>query len=191
MNLVTIRVLLLCLIPIGIFILIKVIKIFKKSFSGAVISEIAFSENGGQFSIEKAGYFSVWQKGQMFKRTPVDKFKVCIYDESTKEEVDLNISVLRPQINDFSTGRMELYRFYAPIGNYKIEFRQGSNISKLESFIGGLMPLQPVDLSKYSIQIRESQPQFLTALAIPLGIIGFAAVICGLVFCLLADQLFN
>jgi len=125
----------------------------------------------------------------MFKRTPVDKFKLHIYEESTNEEINLNFSLLRPQTNNFSTGRMELYRFYAPVGNYKIEFREGSNVSKLESAIGNIIPLSPADLSKYFIEIRESQSQLITLLAIPMLLVGVFGAVAGLALGLLADQI--
>lgn len=189
MNLILIRILFFCLIPIGIFILIKAIQLLRKAFNGKVILVIPYLQNGEQFSVTKAGNFSVWQKGQMFKRTPVDKFKLHIYEASTNEEINLNFSLLRPQTNNFSTGRMELYRFYAPVGNYKMEFREGSNISKLESAIGNIIPLSPADLSKYFIEIRESQSQLITLLAIPMLLVGVFGAVAGLVLGLLADQI--
>ena len=191
MNLILIRVLFFCLIPIGIFIFVKAIQILNKTFNGKILTEIQYLQSGGQFSVKVAGNFSVWQKGQMFKRTPIDKFKLHIYEKSTNEEIKLNSSLLRPQTNNFSTGRMELYRFYAPIGNYEIEFREGSNVSKLESLIGTIIPLQPADLSKYFIEIRQSQPQIITLLAIPMLLIGLFGTVGGLVMGLIADQIFK
>lgn len=191
MNLILIRILFFCLIPIGIFILIKAIQLFKKTFNGKILLEIPYLQIGGQFSVTEAGNFSVWQKGQMFKRTPIDKFKLYIYEKSTNEQVKLNSSFLRPRTNNFSTGRMEFYRFYAPIGNYEIEFREGSNVSKLESLIGHIIPLQSADLSKYSIEIRESQPQIISLLAIPMLLVGMFGTIGGLVLGILADQIFK
>ncbi|GGG60207.1 hypothetical protein [Epilithonimonas arachidiradicis] len=190
MNILLIQILFFCLIPIGIFILVKAIQILIKTFNGKILLEIPYLHKGGQFCVTKAGYFSVWQKGQMFKQTPIDKFKLHIYEKSTNEEIKLNSSFLRPQTNNFSTGRMEFYRFYASVGNYEIEFREGSNVSKLESLIGAMLPLQPADLSKYFIEIRQSQPQIITLLAIPMVLIGLFGAVGGLVMGLIADQIF-
>ncbi len=191
MNLLLIRILFFCLIPIGIYILVKAIQIQNKTFNGKILIEIPYLEKGGQFSVAEAGNFSIWQKGQIFKRTPVDKFKLHIYDKSTKKEIKLNFSYLRPQTNGFSTGRMELYRFYAPIGNYEVEFGEGSNVSKLESLVSNIIPVQSADLSKYSIEIRQSQPQIISFLAIPMLLLGLFGIIGGLVLGLLADQIFK
>lgn len=48
----------------------------------------------------------------------IDKFKIKIYEVSTNEEIKLHFSLLHLRINNFSIGRMELYKFYVPIGNY-------------------------------------------------------------------------
>lgn len=189
MNLLLLKILFFCLIPIGIFILVKAIQILSKTFNGKVLLEIPYLQGSGNFCVTKAGNFSVWQKGQMFKKTPIDKFRLHIYEKSIKEEIKLNPSFLRPQTNNFSTGRMEVFRFYAPIGNYEIEFGEGSNVSKLESLIGNIIPLESADLSKYFIEIRESQPQIITFLAIPMILIGIFGAVGGLVLGLLADQI--
>jgi len=189
MKLILIQILFFCLIPIGIFILIKAIQLLKKAFNGKIVLEIPYLQQGGRFSVTNAGNFSIWQKGPMFKRTPIDKFKLYIYEVSTKEELKLHFSLLRPHTNNFSTGRMELYRFYAPIGNYKIKFREGSNVSKLESLVGNIIPIQSVDLTKYFIEIRESQSQLMTFLAIPMVLLGVFGTVGGFVLGLLADQI--
>lgn len=189
MPITSIQILFFCLIPIGVFIMVKGIQLIRKAFNGKLLLEIPYLDKSGQFSITKEGYFSIWQKGQMFKRTPIDQFKLHIYEESTNEEIKLSFSLLRPQTNNFSTGRMELYRFRAPIGNYKIEFKDGSNISKIESMIGSIIPLQPVDSSKYFIEIRESHSQIITLIAIPMILLGVFGTVGGLVLGLLADQL--
>lgn len=101
----------------------------------------------------------------------------------------LQFSLLRPQANGLSKGRMELFRFYAAIGNYKIEFRKGSNILKIESLIGNILNLEDSDLKQYSIEIRESQPQIMTFLGILMLLLGMCATVGGLVLGILADQI--
>ena len=188
MNVLLLRVLFFCLTPLGIFILIKGITLIRKAFNGKILLEVPYLENGGEFSITEAGNFSVWQKGELFKRTPVDKFKVRIFKAVTNEEIKLNTSLLSPRTNDFSTGRMELYRFFAPAGNYKIIFQQGSNVSGLESIIGSVLPIQPVNLSKYFIQIREAQPQINSLIAIPMILFGILGTVGGIILGVLAEQ---
>src|SRR6218665_1262266 len=189
MTLILIRILFFCLIPIGISIFIRGIQLIRKSFNGKILLEIPYLHKSGRFTVTKAGYFSVWQKGQLLKRTPVHKFRPHINDESTKEGLKLSFSFLGLQTNNFSIGRMELYRFYAPIGNYKIELKEGTNISKFENLAGKLIPLPSVDLSLYFIEIRESQSQIITFLTIPMILLGAFGAVGGLVLGLLADQI--
>lgn len=188
MSMILLRVLFFCLTPVGIFILIKGITLIRKAFNGKVLLEVPYLENGGEFSITEAGNFSVWQKGEVFKRTPVDKFRVRIFETSTNEEIKLNASLLSPRTNDFSTGRMELYCFFASAGNYKMTFQQGSNISSFQSLIGNVLPVQSVNLSKYFIQIREAQPQINSLLAIPMILLGIFGTVGGVLLGIFADQ---
>ena len=184
-----IRILFFCLIPIGIFVLIKGIKLMRRSFNGKVLLEIPFSQLNGQFYVSKGGTFSVWQKGKLLKRTPVDKVRPFIYRESTKEELKLNYSLLSPRTNDFSTGRMELFTFYAPIGNYKVELKEGTSLFGFQNVISKAMPSTVIDKTEFSIQIRESQPQIFTFMAIPMLILGMGGIIGGFVLGILADQI--
>ncbi|MGJ1266622.1 hypothetical protein ACR78F_10015 [Sphingobacterium spiritivorum] len=125
----------------------------------------------------------------MFKRTPVGKFRLRICEESENQEIKLNPSLLRPQTNDFSNGRMELYRFYAPVGSYRVELNEGNTVSNFESAVTNAIPLPSADLSKYSVQIRESQSLIVTIVAIPMILLGIFGTVGGLVLGLLADQI--
>lgn len=188
MNIILLRAFFFCLTPIGIFILIKGIAWIRKTFNGKILVEVPYLENRGEFSVIDVGNFSVWQKGEVFKRTPVDKFKVRIFKASTNEEIKLNASLLSPRTNDFSTGRMELYHFFAPVGSYKIMFQLGSNVSGFESLIGNILPMQPVNLSKYFIQVREAQPQINSLIAIPMILLGVLGTVGGIILGILAEQ---
>ncbi|MGJ1286119.1 hypothetical protein ACR79P_09740 [Sphingobacterium spiritivorum] len=189
MTLLSLQILFFCLIPIGVFILIRGIQLIRKTFNGKIVLEIPYVQKAGTFAVTKAGNFSVWQKGEIFKRTPVDKFRLHICEKSENQEIKLNPSLLRPQTNDFSTGRMELYRFYAPVGSYSVELNEGNTVSNFESAVTNAIPLPSADLSKYSIQIRESQSLIATIVAIPMILLGIFGTVGGLVLGLLADQI--
>lgn len=191
MQLIIIKILFFCLIPIGVYIFLKAIKMLTKGFNGIMLIKIPYIQKEAQFIALNDGYFSVWQSGKLFRKTFIDQFKLHIVEESSNEEISINKSLLRPQANNFTTGRQEIYRFYAKKGHYKVEFREGSNISNVESFIENLIPLSEGDESKYFIEIRESQPQIYSALAIPLILLGVFCTVGGFVFGLIADQIFT
>lgn len=191
MSILLTRILLFCLMPLGAFILYHGIKILRKSFNGKVMLEMPYLQKNGEFTILKSGIYSIWQKGEMFKKTPIDQFSTHIYEKATQQEINLSYSLMSPRSNDFSTGRMEIYTFYASPGVYELRLQDGSSASILGGFTSKLVPLQSVDLSKYFIQIRESQSQLFTLLGIPIVLVGAFGIIGGFVLGLLADQVFK
>ncbi len=191
MSTLLIRILLFCLIPIGAIILYHGIKLLRKSFNGKVLLEMPYLKQNAEFTVLKSGIYSAWQKGEMFRKTPLDQFSTHIYEKATQQEIPLNYSLMSPRSNDFSTGRMEIYTFNATPGVYELKLSEGSSVSGLGSFVSKLIPLPTVDLSKYFIQIRESQSQLLTVLGIPIVLLGAFGIIGGFVFGVLADQVFK
>lgn len=183
------RILFFCLIPIGIFLLVKGIRLVRKTLNGTVLLEIPYLQKTGQFTVVKAGYFSIWQKGSLRKQTPINQFKPYIVNDQTNELVKLSFSLMRPQVNGFSVGRMEICSFFALPGNYRLELREGSSVSKLEGLLTKVAVFGKVDLTKYFIQIRASQFFLLTILAVIVIVLGALGVIGGLILGLLADQI--
>lgn len=75
MSLIVFRILFFFLVPFGIFILVKTIRMIKGVFTGEVITEIPFTQKEVEFEISRPGVYAIWQKGQLFRKTPVDKFR--------------------------------------------------------------------------------------------------------------------
>ena len=190
MSLLTIKILFFCLIPIGMLILSKGIKLLKKPLNGKVILSLHYSDKVGNFTIEKTGIYSIWQKGDLLKKTPINKFRPHLYDAATNKELILKPSIMSPRSNNFSTGQMEMFTFTAKAGNYELKLLSGSSVSKLQSVVGSAIPLANIDPKNYFIEVRESQSQLLTLLSIPMMLLGLAGVIGGPVMGLLAEQLF-
>lgn len=191
MSILVTRILLFCLIPPGAFILYHGIKILRKSFNGKVMLEMPYLQQSGEFTIEKGGIYSIWQKGEMFKKTPIDQFSTHVYEKVSQHEINLSYSLMSPSSNDFSTGRMEIYTFYANPGVYELRLQDGSSASIVGGLVSDFIPLPSVDLAKYFVQVRESQSQWMTLLGIPITLLGAFGVIGGFVMGLLADQLFK
>ena len=185
------QVLFFCLIPVGIIILIFSIKFVQKTFSGNIILEIPYSQKYAEFILDKPGTYSIWHKGQFFRKAPLDEFKPEIINKSTGLKIRLTSFLLRPNSNNGKTARMELYRFYASTGRYIMELTEGSSISGAENIFIRLIPVKMVDYDKYFIQIRESQPVFHVLIGIVLITLGGLCMIGGLVFGILADQIFK
>jgi len=189
-SILTYRILFFTLIPLGLLILIKAIKILISAFNGQVLLRLPYNDNIGAFTITKAGYHSIWQKGPMLKKTPLAKFRPHIRNTVTGEVIPIHRSIMSPRSNSFSNGEMEIFTFHAPKGNYEMSLVAGSSISSVLRLVGSALPLPDMDTSKYSLEIRESQSQFLTFLAIPLILLGIAGMAGGLVLGLVAEQIF-
>lgn len=184
------QILLFCLIPIGITGLIFSIRLVQKSFSGNIVLEIPYSQKSSELILTKQGSYSIWHKGQFFTKAPLDEFRPEITDTSTGLKTKLTSMLFRPNANNGRTARMELFRFTAPAGRYLLELKEGKSISGIESRAINLIPARMVDYDKYYIQVRESQPLYLLAAGIALVVLFSLCIIGGLVFGILADQIF-
>jgi hypothetical protein len=174
------RILLFALIPLGVVLLILAIRLLKKSLAGNIISEVPYAQKVSFFRIKEPGVYSIWQKGQYFRKLPVDQFRPMVYNENG-DIISLSPSLFRPNSNDGITFRMELFRFTAGAGMYRMELTEGSSISRVERFISRIFPARKADLSQYYIMIRESQPFYYIIIGILLLILSGFMMIGGLV----------
>jgi hypothetical protein len=166
---------------IGILMLVQGIRMLVKSFNEKIITEMPFTCKMQHFQLAQNGAYSIWQKGKLFQKAPVDRFKPVITNESTGEKVELSASVFRTQLNSGSTGRMKLFAFNAPEGNFKLELIEGTSVSGLETALSSVIPLKNMDPAKYFIQIRQSQPVSMLLFGIPLTILGFGCFLGGII----------
>jgi hypothetical protein len=181
MSLILYRVLFFCLAPVGIYILVKTIRMLKGVFNGEVIAEIPFTQKEISFNIIRPGIYAIWQKGQLFRRTPVDKFQLKLTKAPSDEIVPLPKSFFSPYLNGIDTRRMEMNRFSADSGSYCLTVVEGSSVSVFERVALSLIPAKPVDYSQYFIQVRESRPVYYILAAIPLFTLSAFLIIGGLV----------
>ena len=190
MSLLTLKILLFCLVPIGIFILYKGVKLFRNAFTGQVLLELPYLDRMSYFTISESGIYSIWQKGPLLKKTPITKFRPQIRNTSTDQVINLSPSIMSPRSNNFSTGSMEIFTFAADVGDYQLNLVAGSSVSSFQEIIGDVLPFADMDLKKYVIEVRKSQSQLLTMLSIPIMLLGFACTLGGFVLGLLAEQIF-
>lgn len=178
-----------CLIPVGVFMLIKAIKLLKNTFNGDIIHEVPYSLKISDFEIAQTGVYAIWHKGQIFRKAPLNRFRPLICNRSTKEEIKLIPSVFRPNSNNGRSGSMELFRFSAPAGKYQLKLTEGSSLTLAEQWISRLFPFKMVDLENYFIQVRLSQPFYYIPIGISLIALAGLLITGGLVLGILADQL--
>jgi hypothetical protein len=153
----------------------------KGVFNGQVIAEIPFTQKEVTFDIVRPGVYAIWQKGQLFRRTPVDKFQLKLNSIPSGEDVPLPKSFFSPYLNGFDTGRMEMNRFSAASGTYRLSIVEGSSVSLFEKIAISIIPAKHVDYSQYFIQVRESRPIYYLIASILLFIVAGFCMIGGLV----------
>ncbi|MDE4455714.1 hypothetical protein [Psychrobacter sp. DAB_AL62B] len=190
MSILTLKILLFCLVPVGLFILFKGIMLLRNTFTGKVLLDLPYLDRVGCFTISKSGIYSIWQKGPLFKKTPIAKFRPQIRNTSTDQVINLSDSLMSPRSNNFSSGSIEMFTFNADAGDYELKLVAGSSVSSFQKIIGDVLPLADMDLKKYAIEVRKSQSQWLTMLSIPIMLLGFTCTLGGFVLGLLADQIF-
>lgn len=150
-------------------------------FNGEVIAEKLFTDKEIVFKVTKAGIYAVWQKGRLFQRTAADRFNLKLFHEPLGQQVSISRSIFRPHLNSLDTARMELSRFSAEAGNYRLQIVEGSGVSWLERLVLKIFPAKPVDHSQYYLQVRESRPAYYIVAAIPLFILCGFCIIGGFV----------
>lgn len=186
-----IRILFFCLVPIGIYLLVLSIGLVRKGFQGKIIVEIPFATKRVNFSVPKHGSYSIWQKAPLFQKVPIDAFKPVITHQLSGEKVMLSASLTRASSNDGSVGRMELFTFLAPAGEYTIELTEGSSISTLESIVAKAIPAREAATDQYFIQVRETPPLYYSIVGIPLIVVSGLFMIGGFVLGILAHRIFK
>ena len=174
------RILMFSMIPIGIFLLVKVIRMLKKTFSGKIIAEIPFQQKETGFELTQAGQYAIWQKGQLFRKTPVGEFSLQIQDKNGNQ-VRLKPTWFLIHKNGWDTGRTEIKKFTAHAGKFTLWILDQPEGNSLQKIIKDTIPVKPVDQSQYFIQIRESQPVYYILIAIPLLTLSGFLIIVGMV----------
>ncbi|QNK78528.1 hypothetical protein H7F37_05480 [Winogradskyella sp. PAMC22761] len=190
MNIITIKILVFCLVPIGLMLLYLSVKSLRSLLFGAMAAELPYLNKTTSFYINEVGKYSIWHKGVLLQKVPVTQFKPIIKHIETGKIIALKSSVFRPSVNGFDKARVLLFHFnLLDKGEYNIQLAAGSSISKLEKFISNLIPLKESNLSQYTIQIRKSQPFYITMVSILFTIFSALVVIGGFVVSLLAEQI--
>lgn len=182
------RILMFSMIPIGIFLLVKVIRMLKKTFNGKIITEIPFQQKSTTFELPESGHYAIWQKGQLFRKTPIGDIKLQIQDESGTI-IRLNPTWFSLHKNGGDTGRSELKKFTAPAGKFTLSILDQTDSNFLRKMLKDTLPVKPVDQNYYFIQIRESQPVYYFLIAIPLLTLSGFLMIIGLVAGLVGPQI--
>ena len=151
--------LLFLLVPLGIALFIISLKNLIRFTKTEILYEMSCSRDTGSFTLSDDGEYGLWISGKLFSVSPVGNFGFRIINQGTGEEIPLSLSIMHSKVNGFEKGR------------YVISLDgRASAIDKVGASIRNAIIKQTLDLSKYSVQIRNHTPGFLLVLCI-LGVI--------------------
>ena len=144
------------LIPMGIALLIFSIRKMIRFAKAEPFFEMPCTEEEGSVYLPQGNY-GIWLSGRRFKKTPIGNIGFQLRRAETGENVYLSPSLMRMSVTSFDKGRRELYHFQVEEeGNYTLSLDGESSVrDRLEASIGNLLFKQPVDLSKFTVQIRK------------------------------------
>ncbi|MGE8640076.1 MAG: hypothetical protein ACN6PR_15590 [Achromobacter sp.] len=190
MDLTLARVLLFGLSLAGIPLLVFAIRLISRAFAEKILVEVPYRQKEASFSIAATGTYAIWQKAPLFKRTPVGEFRPEVRSSSSGQPLALRASLLRPTVNNGLTGRMELFTFFAPAGQYKIDIVDGTSVSKVELALSALLPVRKtVRPDDYCLQVTKARSPFILLAGIFLCLIAAGCIIGGFVLGIVAHQL--
>ena len=101
-----------CMIPLGILILIFSIRLLQKAFSGEIILEIPYSQKSAELMISKSGYYSIWHKGQFFRKAPLDEFRPEITRQIDWRENQAFLSVVKAKHKQWQNSKDGTFSFF-------------------------------------------------------------------------------
>lgn len=173
-------ILLLCLIPAGIFLLIYGIKCIRKSVGGAVVLNVPLVQTEARLTVPKDGNYAIWQKGKSIRQMAAKMPVPDIYNEQTGEKLRLQIPFAVVRTNDGSNGRIRVFTFYASAGQYRYQLPANSGAST--SWLQKIRTNDRIDPAKCFIEVKENRPASLLVWGILVVILAAFCIIAGIVF---------
>jgi hypothetical protein len=172
--LILIRLVFAALVPLGIFLLVKAIKLLRGSFFGNIIAEARL---GGlvELVVAKAGLYAIWLRGRRAQVYALSSktFRPAIWENATRELVPLHATLGRTHGDGY---REKFYTFEVPAGRYTLD-------------LSG--PSQAGDVAGLVVQVRETTPTYYGVAGILLCIVSGFLIIGGIVLASLAGEIVN
>lgn len=167
------------LIIVGILLLTAGLKSVLRFSNSALLLDVPMHTDGGTFAVPNEGTFAIWQAGKKLRKVPVKMPALLITNMLTGQAIYIRHTIGSTYVNDFKQGRLMLYSFKAPAGDYRLTLDHTAAPAPaplLSSFRGATNP-KPGET--YFVQIREKKSTVLLVFGILTMIAGFACVLVG------------
>jgi hypothetical protein len=168
------------LVPLGIFLLVKAIKLLQASFFGKVIAEtlLAGPSQLVELAVAEAGLYAIWLRGRRAQVYALSSkvFRPIVWEYTTRKLVPLSATLGRTQASDGDGYREKFYTFEVPAGRYTLD-------------LSGPPPAG--DMAGLVVQVRQTTPFFYGLAGILLCIVSGFLIIGGIVLASLAGEIVN
>ena len=144
-----------------------------KIFIGKKVLQVNSKLGTCPIEITENGFYSLWIKGKLFKRTGVDVRNVKIYDVNNKAKKSF-FAIFKPKTNGISQGSMMLKYYYLKKGTYDFTVGEGkeSGLNILDNLL--ILALPKTKQPKHSYILKKTLPDFIIIFVIP--VIPFSAM---------------
>lgn len=159
-----------------IVILIFLIVILSKIFTGEKILEVKAAYGYYDFTVETKGYYALLITGKLFRKPPLLKFNTYLVDAEGKK-IKTYKAYLRATSNNGSTGSIQLKYCRLEPGNYKLVVEEGSETAL--TFTESIMQRFSIgrEDGEFGYRIRKTLPEFI----FPFLLVGILGCIMGIV----------
>ncbi len=179
------------LIPLGIFLLIKAIKILRASFFGDVIAEAKLAQKLVALAIPEEGLYAIWLRGSKSQVLSAEGFRPVIRENATQRYVPLDSTIGRVHASDSNGFRMKLFTFPASPGNYTLDTGELPKVPTISGALTRFFTGRPIDPAEFVAQVRKTEPAIYGIFGILLCIVSGFLIIGGIIFTTLADKIIN
>jgi hypothetical protein len=189
MNIALIRVLFALLVPIGIFLLVKGIKLLLKFTGAKTLLKIPIYQGLASFTVNKDGKYAIWQSGRKLQRVPITMKSPVITNQQTGNRIGIYNTLSRVYVNDGSNGRIQVFTFTANAGTYNLELPEAT--SNIELLYAGKALQTTSRTEAYFLEIKEHKPAYLLVFSILIILLAAACTITGFILAINTPQVFK
>jgi len=179
------------LIPLGIFLLIKAIKLIRASFFGDIIAEAKLVQQLVALAIPEEGLYSIWLRGSKSQVLSVEGFRPTIWENTTRLLVPLAATIGRMQASDSDGFRTKVFSFSASAGSYTLDVSELPTVPTVSGAVARFFTGKPIDPATLVVQVRKTKPTFYGVFGILLCIVSGFLLIGGIVFAIVIGEIIN
>jgi hypothetical protein len=186
-----VRLVFVALVPLGVFVLVKAIKLIRATFFGDIVAEAKLSQEQADLLLPVEGLYAIWLKGGRLQVPAVQSLRPAIWEKTTKVLVQLDPTVGLVRAHGSEGYRVQLFTFSAPAGSYTLDMGELPAAGKSSGALASLFSSNASDPSTLVAQVRATKPFYYGVLGILLCVVSGFLLLGGIIGSILADKIVN